>query len=48
MSVKVLENLELLKSWVKLENWEDSVIENLESTEWDGINEWTKLWWNGA
>jgi hypothetical protein len=47
MSVKVLENLELLKSWMKLENWEgDGVIEDPEGTEWDGIDEWTKPWWS--
>lgn len=46
MSVKVLEGLELLKSWMKLENWEDNVVDDFDGLEWEGIDGWAKPWWS--
>jgi hypothetical protein len=42
LSVKTLEALELLKSWMHLDNWEDyNVSEDIDEAPGNGINEWT-------
>lgn len=47
MSVKVLEALELLKSWMNLTNWEaHDAIEDEDSSDGDGINDWTTPYWS--
>jgi hypothetical protein len=44
MSIKTLEALELLKSWVNLANWEDNDVSSDEARPWaEGIDEWTTV-----